>query len=91
MNKLSFRMVAVFQIMAKPHTNGNIIPDCCFHTHKYVFSNLKKTSKKPQKGLRDSSGWKYFKTLFLNHTLSTYLTILWWDNEPRYSSVIYVS
>ena len=70
-------MVAVFQIMAKPHTNGNIISDCCFHTHKYVFSNLKK-------GLRDPSGGKYF----LNHTLSTYLTILWWGNEPRSSSVL---
>ena len=76
----SFRMIAVFQIMAKPHTNCNIISDCCFHTNKYVFSNLRKS-------LRDLSGGHYFKTLFHNHTLSTYSTILWWDNEPRSSSV----
>ena len=50
-------LVAVFQIMAKPHTNGNIISDCCFHTHKYVFSNAKN-------GLKDPSGGKYFTTQF---------------------------
>ena len=29
-NSIESTLVSVFQIMAKPHTNGNIISDCCF-------------------------------------------------------------
>ena len=39
---------------------------------------------------RDSSGGKYFQTLFFNYTLSTYSPFLWWDDEPLSSSVMYV-
>ena len=54
-----------------------------FYTHKYILSNRNEV-------LRDSSGGKDIKTLFPNYSLSTDLTILWWDNEPRSSSVRYI-
>ena len=58
----------VFQIMAKPHTNGNIISDCCF-----ILINMSPINSKTVS--RDSTGGKYFQTLFLNYTRSTYSVI----------------